>query len=207
MVVCKALGYGLQAHHKCKQGVSVTLGMESWRAKYMSGCIDIEMLRAAADRGESEAQMQLAFQLIKGEALERDWSLAAHYYLLAARQGASVAQHNLATMYLNGQGVERDAAQARYWFELAADQNDVDAMFALALIYEEQDLLDDAHKWYQCAAENGSARAQYDLAVIYHSGRGRDKDIGKALFWYEKAARQGVRRAEQAVQLINEQIQ
>lgn len=104
----------------------------------------IQNLTAAADRGDVDAQVRLAFELTKGNLVERTLEKAAQYYQLAADQGSAIAQHNLATMYLNGQGVECNQERAIYWFEKAAAQNDVDAQFNLALIFDEHDALDDA---------------------------------------------------------------
>lgn len=45
-------------------------------------------------------------------------------------------------------------------------------------------------------AEQGNASAQYNMGVIYDEGYGVERDYGKALDWYRKAAEQGFAKAE-----------
>ncbi|MEW5705022.1 MAG: tetratricopeptide repeat protein [Pseudomonadota bacterium] len=40
-------------------------------------------------------------------------------------------------------------------------------------------------------AEAGDANAQYAVGIIYQEGRGVEKDLGKTIAWYEKAAAKG----------------
>ncbi|HEY9676895.1 MAG TPA: tetratricopeptide repeat protein [Drouetiella sp.] len=172
----------------------------------MSNNAQDEELITEANGGNAQAQLRLAFNLMKNRNAE-DMLQAAHYYELAAQQGLPVAQHNLATMYLNGQGVAKDRAKAIHWFEIAAQQGDVDSQFNLALIFDQdfsQESQNKSFEWFETAANNGSARAQYDLAVIYHQGKNRPVDLDKAAFWYSQAAAQGVRRAEEALELLAE---
>jgi hypothetical protein len=40
-------------------------------------------------------------------------------------------------------------------------------------------------------AERGSSAIQWNIGTLYYVGRGVDKDIDKALYWYEKSAEKG----------------
>ncbi|HFQ91277.1 MAG TPA: sel1 repeat family protein, partial [Chromatiales bacterium] len=51
-------------------------------------------------------------------------------------------------------------------------------------------------KWYPLAME-GDARAQFSLGLMYHSGLFVEMDESKALFWYHKAAENGIREAQE----------
>ena len=73
----------------------------------------VKDLAKAADKGDRAAQELLAFRLIKGDGVERDLTLAVHYYRLAADNGSHLAQHNLGCMYLNGDGVPRNVELAQ----------------------------------------------------------------------------------------------
>jgi TPR repeat protein len=44
---------------------------------------------------------------------------------------------------------------------------------------------------YQRSANLGRMVAQYNLGVMYENGNGITKDIDKAIYWYEKSAKQG----------------
>jgi TPR repeat protein len=43
---------------------------------------------------------------------------------------------------------------------------------------------------YKKAASLGNSVAQYNIALMYEKGQGA-KNIGKAILWYEKSAKQG----------------
>lgn len=60
---------------------------------------------------------------------------------------------------------------------------------AFALTKERQ--FAEAARYYELAAEDGSALAQHNLATMYKNGQGVQTDIGRAIFWFEKAAEQG----------------
>src|SRR6266498_4077338 len=40
-------------------------------------------------------------------------------------------------------------------------------------------------------AENGNENAQYNLALSYHNGEGTERNLEKAIYWYQKAAENG----------------
>ncbi len=48
-----------------------------------------------------------------------------------------------------------------------------------------------AFELYQKAANLEHSMAQYNLAYMYENGDGIMKDIDKALYWYNKSAKQG----------------
>ncbi len=51
-------------------------------------------------------------------------------------------------------------------------------------------------KWYPLAVD-GDARAQFNLALMYHGGLHVKMDEPLALFWYKKAADNGIREAQE----------
>ncbi|UZO03807.1 uncharacterized protein OCT59_024209 [Rhizophagus irregularis] len=53
-----------------------------------------------------------------------------------------------------------------------------------------------AFELYQNAAILGDDTAQFNLALMYEEGDGITKDIGKAIYWYEKSAKQGDQDAQ-----------
>ena len=52
-----------------------------------------------------------------------------------------------------------------------------------------------ALKLYQKAATLGNIEAQYNLAFMYENGKGIERDMDQAIYWYEKSARSGCIRA------------
>ncbi len=77
---------------------------------------------AAAERGDAEAQFNLAVLHADGRGVSQDYGEAAKWYRRAAEQGHSYAQFNLGLMHAYGQGVAQDSVQAHLWLDLAAAQ-------------------------------------------------------------------------------------
>jgi hypothetical protein len=52
-------------------------------------------------------------------------------------------------------------------------------------------------KFQQKLAENGNVHAQYKLALMYEKGEGVKASVDKALHWYDRAAKSGLKKADQ----------
>ena len=61
----------------------------------------------------------------------------------------------------------------------------------------------DAEKKFLAAARKGDAEAQYNLGACYEFGGGAPKDIDLAKEWYEKAAKQGHKKAQARLRVLN----
>ncbi len=92
------------------------------QAAYAEDESDIETLRAAAERGDADAQEQLGTAYQKGDGVKQDDVVADKWFLKAARQGNAQAQFDLGFAYRGGFGVQRDEVQSYMWFDLAAAQ-------------------------------------------------------------------------------------
>ena len=53
-------------------------------------------------------------------------------------------------------------------------------------------LLSGCTDWPRGAAERGDAEAQYNLAVLYEEGVGVRQDYRQSVYWYQRAADQGM---------------
>ena len=76
--------------------------------------------KAAAERGEPDAQFALAYLLSAGPPAERDLPAAARLYQAAADKGHAAAMANLGVLYLKGWGVPQDYVLGYMWINLAA---------------------------------------------------------------------------------------
>jgi TPR repeat protein len=72
-----------------------------------------------AEKGDVDAQFDIATMYDLGEGVERDLVKAAKWYRQAAEQGEVAAQYNLAIMYDMGEGVTQDIVQAYAWMSAA----------------------------------------------------------------------------------------
>lgn len=80
-----------------------------------------------AEKGNPEAQVNIAFMYYCGMHVEKNHKTAAEWYLKAAQQNNATAQFSLGTQYENGEGVEKNLEEAYFWYSLAEKQGDKDA--------------------------------------------------------------------------------
>ena len=76
-------------------------------------CVLIQrQVRAVADQGDAEAQVEAASLLEKGLGVKQDFALAASYYQKAADQGNPAGMSVIGTMLRFGRGMKKDTAAA-----------------------------------------------------------------------------------------------
>jgi TPR repeat protein/V8-like Glu-specific endopeptidase len=164
------------------------------------------LLKAAAEKGNAEAQHHLGRMHDKEIGVLDDPKEAVKWYRKAAEQDYARAQTNLGVSYEFGEGVEKDLKEAVRWYRKAAEQGYAQAQTNLGYMYETgrgvgKDY-SEAVKWYRKAAEQDYARAQTNLGVSYEFGEGVEKDLKEAARWYRKAAEQGYAHAQNDLGLM-----
>ena len=93
----------------------------------------------------------------------------------------------------------KDNEQSVYWYEQAARQEHVDAMYALAYMYEyglgvEPNYAKALDLYLRCTEHSNGKDAELafcackDVASFLEEGKGVDKDVRTAIDWYERAA-------------------
>ena len=137
--------------------------------------------REAAEKGNTEAQLQLAKCYDFGKGVTQDMAEAVRWYTRAAQGGNTNAQDNLGTCYISGTA------------------GNPSALNNLGLCYRngEGTTKDDAKAafCFQRAAEMGNANAQYNLGRCYYHGLGVAQDTEQARLWVSRAAAQGHKNA------------
>ena len=115
--------------------------------------------RALAERGDADAQYNLAVTLSENSRIPGDTIEAVLWYRRAAEQGHNDARYRLGWMYAEGWGVPENYAKATRWFRMAAEQGHVEAQFSLGTL---NDLIGglpenrvQAYAWYIVAAAQG----------------------------------------------------
>ena len=126
--------------------------------------------RAAAGKGDADAQYKLARCYENGRGVEQDFAEARKWYEKSARHGHADAQHALATCYAYGMQVPQDYDLAIKWYGKAAEQGHADAEYAMGMNYAygigvKVDL-GQAEKWYRKAAAQGHTKAKEALAQL-----------------------------------------
>ncbi|EGB04884.1 hypothetical protein AURANDRAFT_31902 [Aureococcus anophagefferens] len=158
------------------------------------------LFRMAADRGDADAQNDLG-NLLRPE---KKYEEAFRYYALAADQGYTEGELNLGICYHYGKGTEVDLGKARYWFERAAAKGDEDARKKLArldrrarFLLDSEEKFEEAVRYYALSANQGYTYAENSLGCCYMDGAGTEVDLGKARYWFERAAAKGHENAIQ----------
>jgi len=128
------------------------------------------LIRAAADRGNADAQYLIGVTNALRPSDERDDAAAVEWLARAAVQGHARAQFALAEAYANGIGVTPEQEWANVWYERAAYQGHSDALFMMGLrtLVGEGGLMDrvTAYRWLAMAGVAGHDEAKrYRVAI------------------------------------------
>lgn len=171
---------------------------EQWRTAHLRGECELALAeaRAAAEKGEPEAMLQMSDWHFFGTCLDKNDPESARWALLSAEAGLARAQAVAGQLYASGLGVDKDPGAARRWYQQAADGGDPEGMLLLAKLIE-ADASDPlapelSLAWVKRAAEKNHPPAFVHLAGLY-SGGGRQTDYGEAARWLEKSMQAGYR--------------
>ncbi len=97
--------------------------------------VGFEATKAAAEKGDPEAEYDLARCYERGTGVEKDYAKAADYLTKSAEQGYADAQVLLGSYYGKGLGVNHDPQQAVNWYRKAAEQGNALAQYAMGGFY------------------------------------------------------------------------
>ncbi|MCL2742522.1 MAG: sel1 repeat family protein [Planctomycetaceae bacterium] len=165
-----------------------------FESPYSAYTVDIDKVRADAEKGDVNCQYMLAVCYADGMGVPADCAEAFQWCLKAAEQGLAEAQYQLGVFYSNGTGVHQNYAEGIKWFSKAAEQKYTPAQKALDAAYGFVygfPLYEDSGTVLREAAENGDVQSQFRLGSAYDAGIGVPQDYSEAVKWYTKAAEQG----------------
>ncbi|EGB12353.1 hypothetical protein AURANDRAFT_3819, partial [Aureococcus anophagefferens] len=151
----------------------------------------------AAAKGDELAITRLAHLDARGAA--RRPTKAAKIYRRAVELGDVNAMNNLGLFYNNGLGVKLDKKKAERLFRTAADRGDAAAQTSLGFLLDTEEKHEEAFRCYVLAADQGYATGELNLGICYEQGEGTEVDLGKARYWFERAAAKGHEAAIQAL--------
>jgi len=152
-------------------------------------------IKANAQQGNAEAQLQLAECYANGVGVTRDVEKAAKWHRKAADQGLARAQYRVGLDYANGEGVKSNQAEASRWFRRAANQGLADAQYELGVSWLSGrgagENGAEAVEWLRKAAAQGHLDAEYQVGACYFRGAGVAKDVEEGIKWIRSAAEKG----------------
>lgn len=156
----------------------------------------VDMIQAAAEAGNPQAQYELGTILLSGTGAEKKAEEALKWYRLAAKQNNADAQYALGKMYAAGDGVKKSRDRAFEYFNMAAEQKHPEAAFEVAKATENENK---AFELYTAAASGGVPGAQYALGNMFATGKSVPVDFAKASKYYQAAAEQGDLKSQLAL--------
>ena len=169
-----------------EHGIGVAVDME----------LAVEAYKKAAEDDFARGQRLLAICYAYGNGTEQNEEMAFLLMEDAAHNGDLDAIYYLGTFYWNGIGTEVNYKRAVQIFkQLIEEMEDPDALFYLGYAYgngtgaERDDEI--SFSYYKRSALAGELTAKNNLADDYYLGRGTEKNIEEAIFWYEESAEDG----------------
>lgn len=176
--------------------------MCSLAVRYMNGeGVEIDKEKAAywmieaAKNGSVKAMCNLGNMYYNGECVPQDDVASMAWDERAAENGDTEAMFDMGMRYYKGDVVEENWDQAKVWFEKAFEAGNDDALYYLAKIYDCFGNHDRAMEIFLKMAgddtNDDQSVAEGMLGYKYQNGYGVDKDIAKAIEWYNKSIKHG----------------
>jgi len=159
------------------------------------------LLRQEADRGNSDAEVNLGYLYARGQGVAPNQAEAFHLYDLSAQQGNGEGMNALGYKYQFGTGIKPDIPQAIRWYCAALHRGNPRAMNNLALMLDTgkdvpRDLAAARDLWQQ-SIDHGDVNGMYNLglSLLRYPSQPDDKQVGTR--WIVEAANRGQIGAQQ----------
>lgn len=122
-----------------------------------------QLFKELANKGNAEAQYNLAILYRQGKGVMQDNKLALQWFEKAAAQGLASAEYYLGHLYDSGEGVSKNAETAFSWYKKAAEKGNPLAQSNLGVAYANgegvrQDIIM-AYVWFSLSASQGLTAA------------------------------------------------
>lgn len=181
---------------------TVAAGIEAYNRGNAAAAFDL--LKAAADTGDPDAQVNLGHLYSRGHGVAADKQQAMRLYRASARQGNAEGMNALGFEYRFGSSaIQADLEQAVYWLCRAAVSGDERGLNNLGVLHFEgkgmpRDVEEYRSLWRQ-AADRGDPNAMYNLGMSLMFGPEPPLDHAAGMQWLVKSAQLGNGRAQQVV--------
>jgi TPR repeat protein len=168
---------------------------------------DLARLRRHVENEVPEAITHLGNAYSRGfYGLVKSDKKAAKIYRRAVELGNVEATVRLGVLYQNGSGVKLDKKKAERLFRTAADRGNAIAQFTLGAVLHSEKKHEEAFRYFALAADQGLTHAENILGCYYRDGYGMEVDLGKARYWFERAAAKGNEPATKALARLDARV-
>mmetsp|Transcript_19018 Transcript_19018/g.61991 ORF Transcript_19018/g.61991 Transcript_19018/m.61991 type:complete len:90 (+) Transcript_19018:1-270(+) len=89
---------------------------------------------------------------------------------------------------------------------MAADRGDALAQNRLGAMLDSEEKLEEAVRYFALAADQGYTTGEFNLGMCYRDGEGTEVDLGKARYWFERAAAKGDEEAMKSLADLDAQV-
>jgi TPR repeat protein len=183
--VCYHYGYGVEKNYK--------------RA--------VELYEKAALDNQKGSLWRLGHCYEYGQGVEKDLAKAFEWYRKSAEQGTAEGQWRLGQCYRYARGVQRNIREALCWYKKAAEQGHEKATDVYRMLKDSsfeiyrEGCIHIKNKEYKDAYDvfysiSSDAWGQNGLGFCCAQGLFVEQNLGKAAYWFQKAARQGLAVAQ-----------
>jgi TPR repeat protein len=131
---------------------------------------------------------------------------AAKIWKRGVELGNVEAMINLGMLYEHGSGVKIDKKKAARLYRSAADRGDAVAQCNWAFLLDAEEKHEEAFRYYALSADQGYTRAEHNFGCRYANGEGTEVDVGKARYWFERAAAKGDEDATRNLALLDARV-
>lgn len=153
----------------------------------------IAEIRARAEQGYVQQQIELAAAYLAGRGVPQDAAEAAHWYLKAAESGSPEAENQIGYFYQSGIGVRMDQERAVHWFQLASASGMPFAKVNLGVSYLRGDGVRanpaTARQLFVEAVNKGVGLGATYLGLMEFFGLGGPVDKAAGVRWFETGTR------------------
>lgn len=150
-------------------------------------------IRARAEHGYVQQQIELAAAYLAGRGVPQNSALAAHWYLKAAESGSPEAENQIGYFYQTGIGVQVDLERAVHWFQLASAAGMGSAKVNLGVSYLRGEGVRanaaTARQLFVESVDKGVGLGATYLGVMDYFGVGGPVDKAAGVHWFETGAR------------------
>jgi hypothetical protein len=131
---------------------------------------------------------------------------AAKIWKRAVELGDVRAMIFLGYAYETGSAVKLDKKQAMKLYRMAADRGDAVAQNNLGILLYSEKNYEEAFRYHALSADQGYTSGENNLACCYRDGEGTEVDLGKARYWFERAAAKGYEKATKSLARLDARV-
>lgn len=163
-----------------------------------------EEVKLCAENGDAKCMNDVGRFYYFGLVVEKDYSIAFHWFDLALNHGYLPAICNIVDRYLYGEGVEKDIGKAIVTANLLEKKSPTMFYAKLGDIYLEDENFSLSYINYKKAAEMGDAWSEYLLGTFLFDGECCNTDVKLGVKYIRSASKKGVKAANFALARLYE---